>query len=80
MTVLSPETEGRSCWPPKPNGSGSSPRSPPPNSSPLDPEPGVLDAGLQWLGLDDADSDDLEGPAAAVETVTDAERRVAGGR
>ena len=42
----------------------------------VDPDPDVSDAILQGLGFGDADSDDIEVPSEAVETVTDTEIRV----
>jgi hypothetical protein len=44
----------------------------------VDPDPGAADAVLQGLGFGESDREDIEVPAAAVETVTDSELRVAG--
>ncbi|WP_276271343.1 hypothetical protein [Haloarcula litorea] len=43
----------------------------------VEPEPDVAEAVVQGLGYGDADDDDIEVPANAVETVTDSELRVA---
>lgn len=43
----------------------------------VEPEPGISEAWIQGLGYGDADEDDIEVHADAVETVTDTELRVA---
>jgi len=43
----------------------------------VEPDPDIGEAVIQGFGFGDADSDDIEVPAASVETVTDSELRVA---
>ncbi|ELZ70437.1 hypothetical protein C5B91_06465 [Haloferax sp. Atlit-10N] len=43
----------------------------------VEPDPDIAEAVVQGLGFGDADGDDIEVPAASVETVTDTELRVA---
>jgi sporulation protein YlmC with PRC-barrel domain len=43
----------------------------------VEPNPGVGEAVIQGFGFGDADGDDIEVPADAVETITDSELRVA---
>lgn len=42
----------------------------------IEPEPDVGEALIQGLGFGDADDDDIEVPADAVDTITDTELRV----
>ena len=42
----------------------------------VEPDPGIAEAVIQGLGFGDADGDDLEVPAEAVDTVTETELRV----
>ncbi|SDG11506.1 hypothetical protein [Halorientalis regularis] len=42
----------------------------------VEPDPEIGEAVVQGLGFGDADADDIELPADAVETVTDSELRV----
>ena len=43
----------------------------------VEPDPGVAEAVVQGFGFGDANEDDIEVPADAIETVTDTELRVA---
>ena len=77
MTVLSPEDEGKFLMDAKAEQIGIVTEvAPEKQVAYVDPDPDVSDALLQGLGFGDANSDDIEVPAGAVETVTDSEIRV----
>ena len=77
MTVLSPEDEGKFLMDAKAEQIGIVTEvAPEEQVAYVDPDPDVSDALLQGLGFGDANSDDIEVPAGAVETVTDSEIRV----
>ena len=77
MTVLSPEDEGKFLMDAKAEQIGIVTEvAPEEQVAYVDPDPDVSDAILQGLGFGDANSDDIEVPAKAVETVTDSEIRV----
>ena len=77
MTVLSPEDEGKFLMDAKAEQIGIVTEvAPEEQVAYVDPDPDVSDAILQGLGFGDANSDDIEVPAGAVETVTDSELRV----
>lgn len=78
MTVLSPEDEGKFLMDAEAEQIGIvSEVDHEAQVAHVDPDPGVAEAVLEGLGFGDADSDDIEVPAGAVETVTDSEIRVA---
>ena len=78
MTVLSPEDEGKFLMDAKAEQIGIVTEvDSEAQVAYVDPDPDVSDAILQGLGFGDANSDDIEVPAEAVETVTDSEIRVA---
>jgi hypothetical protein len=77
MTVLSPEDEGKFLMDATAEQIGIVTEvAPEEQVAYVDPDPDVSDALLQGLGFGDANSDDIEVPAGAVETVTDSEIRV----
>ena len=77
MTVLSPEDEGKFLMDATAEQiSIVTEVAPEEQVAYVDPDPDVSDAILQGLGFGDANSDDIEVPAGAVETVTDSEIRV----
>ena len=78
MTVLSPEDEGKFLMDAEAEQIGIVTEVDPEEQvAYVDPDPDVSEAILQGLGFGDADSDDIEVPSEAVETVTDSEIRVA---
>ena len=78
MAVLSPEDEGKFLMDAEAEQIGIVTEvDPEAQVAYVDPDPDVSEAILQGLGFGDADSDDIEVPAGAVETVTDSEIRVA---
>ena len=78
MTVLSPEDEGKFLMDAKAEQIGIVTEVDSEEQVVyVDPDPDVSDAILQGLGFGDANSDDIEVPSEAVETVTDTELRVA---
>ena len=78
MTVLSPEDEGKFLMDAEAEQIGIVTEvDPEEQAAYVDPDPNVSEAILQGLGFGDADSDDIEVPSEAVETVTDSEIRVA---
>ncbi|PSP77228.1 hypothetical protein BRC88_14250 [Halobacteriales archaeon QS_4_69_225] len=78
MTVLSPEDEGKFLMDAEAEQIGIVTEvDPEAQVAYVDPDPDISEAILQGLGFGDADSDDIEVPAGAVETVTDSEIRVA---
>ena len=77
MTVLSPEDEGKFLMDATAEQIGIVTEvAPEEQVAYVDHDPDVSDAILQGLGFGDANSDDIEVPAGAVETVTDSEIRV----
>ncbi|PSQ44544.1 hypothetical protein BRD14_00885 [Halobacteriales archaeon SW_5_68_122] len=77
MTVLSPEDEGKFLMDAKAEQIGIVTEVDSEEQvAYVDPDPDVSDAILQGLGFSDANSDDIEVPSEAVETVTDTEIRV----
>ena len=77
MTVLSPEDEGKFLMDATAEQIGIVTEvAPEEQVAYVNPDPDVSDAILQGLGFGDANSDDIEVPAGAVETVTDSEIRV----
>ena len=77
MTVLSPEDEGKFLMDAKAEQIGIVTEVDSEEQvAYVDPDPDVSDAILQGLGFGDANSDDIEVPSEAVETVTDTEIRV----
>jgi len=77
MTVLSPEDEGKFLMDAEAEQIGIVTEvDPEAQVAYVDPDPDVADAILQGLGFGDSDSDDIEVPSEAVETVTDSEIRV----
>ena len=77
MTVLSPEDEGKFLMDAEAEQIGIITEvDPEAQAAYVDPDPDVADAILQGLGFGDSDSDDIEVPSGAVETVTDSEVRV----
>ena len=78
MTVLSPEDEGKFLMDATAEQIGIVTEvDPEAQVAYVDPDPDVSEAILQGLGFGDADSDDIEVPSEAVETVTDSGIRVA---
>lgn len=79
MTVLSPEDEGKFLMDTAAEQIGIVTEvAPDEQVAYVDPDPGVADAVVQGLGFGESDGEDIQVPAAAVETVTDSELRVAG--